>query len=263
MVITSDTGLGADPAASARKTRQSPHLPGSAASASGRIVVRRNEQVQGARRVETNPRAREGPMIDGFTRVLQTASDLRVLLGLVRGAPCSSCLHPLRRAVLLLGRARIAGQNSRRPSTSRAAVGSSSTSRSGSATSAMAKTDALGLAARELRRRPIGEFCGAGETKYVVQLEWMRVERRDHCEELADTQELDERSRLEHCADGPGLRGLSGRRAEHRDRSGVRSSEPEHHVDRGRLSRTIWPEGRQVSPGAIATSIPRAARSSP
>jgi len=43
-------------------------------------------------------------MIDGFTRVLQTASDLRVLLGLVRGAPCSSCLHPLRRAVLLPGR---------------------------------------------------------------------------------------------------------------------------------------------------------------
>ena len=43
-------------------------------------------------------------MIDGFTRVLQTSSDLRVLLGLVRGAPCSSCLHPLRRAVLLPGR---------------------------------------------------------------------------------------------------------------------------------------------------------------
>ena len=29
-------------------------------------------------------------MIDGFTRVLQTASDLRVLLGLVRGAPSRS-----------------------------------------------------------------------------------------------------------------------------------------------------------------------------
>ena len=29
-------------------------------------------------------------MIDGFTRVLQTASDLRVLRGLVRGAPSGS-----------------------------------------------------------------------------------------------------------------------------------------------------------------------------
>jgi len=42
---------------------------------------------------------------------------------------------------------------------------------------------------------------------------------------------------------------LSGRRAEHRDRSGVRSSEPEHHVDRGRLSRTICPRGARSLQG--------------
>src|ERR1039458_5392419 len=208
------------------------------------------------RRVDTNPRAREGPMIDGFTRVLQTSSDLRVLLGLVRGAPCSSCLHPLRRAVLLPGRRTDRGPELTTPLDveGRRRLVQNEQIRIGN--QRYGKTDAPGLAARELRLRPIGEFCGAGETKYVVQLEWMRLERRDHCEELADTQELDERSRLEHCADGPGLRGLSGRRAEHRDRPGVRSSEPEHHVDRGRLFRTIWPEGRHGLSGGNRNIYP-------
>jgi len=94
-------------------------------------------------------------MIDGFTRVLQTASDLRVLLGLVPGARLAlshayihfaglfsfSAAHGSRArthdAPRVEGRRRLVQHEQIR-----------------SATSAMAKTDALGLAASRASSSP-------------------------------------------------------------------------------------------------------------
>ena len=100
-----------------------------------------------------------------------------------------------------LATARIASQKSRRASTSSAAVGSSSTSRSGLATSARAKRTRWVWPPESFVVRWSANWSVPVVLQHLVDVEGMRVERSDHVEQLADREVLDERAGLEHPAD--------------------------------------------------------------
>jgi hypothetical protein len=104
------------------------------------------------------------------------------------------------------------------------------------------EADALALTAGEFRGPAFAERRRPGEAKHLVHLERMRVERGDHSDELADAQELDQRTGLEHGADEAGLHRLGRRFPEDGHAARVGSRQAEHHVDRRRLAGAVRPE---------------------
>jgi hypothetical protein len=146
-------------------------------------------------------------------------------------------------------KSRIVVQNSRLPSTSIAAVGSSSTSSSGLATSER-EADALHLPARELLREAIRNLVGAGEREHLVDLERVGIEGRHHRHELAHAQVADQPTRLQHRADDTGGDRVRGGHAEHGRRAAVRIEQAEQDVERRRLAGAVRPEQRDRLAGS-------------
>src|SRR5205807_7720253 len=89
-----------------------------------------------------------------------------------------------------------------------------------------------------------GEALQPGEIDRLVDTERLRVERREHRDQLAHRQVADQQACLEHRPDEPGVDGSRRPTAEDRDRAGVGLDEAEQQVDRGRLAGAVCAEQR-------------------
>ena len=113
------------------------------------------------------------------------------------------------------------------------------------------EADALRLAAGELLRAPAGDRLDPDQREHLVDVERRRVQRRDHRDQLARGQVLDQHAGLEHRADQCRRSDRVGRRAaEHGHAARVGLGEPEQHVDRRRLAGAVRAEQRDDLAGA-------------
>src|SRR5262249_61070314 len=103
---------------------------------------------------------------------------------------------------------------------------------------------ALSLAAGELLRALARGLLQSRELDDLVNVERVRVERCRDEDQLADREIPDQGTGLEHAADAPGVDRLARRLTERRDCARVGPDEPQQHVDRRRLPRSVRAEQR-------------------
>ena len=100
----------------------------------------------------------------------------------------------------------------------------------------------LRLTARQSLRAASRHVLQTGEDEHLVDPERVRIQRRNHRDQLAHREVADQRAGLQHDADGTGLDGVTRGHSEQLDVAPIRSGQPEHHVDRGRLAGAVRPE---------------------